>query len=123
MNQVYILTKEGRTFTTTGIEFIVKNCLKDPQYKINLNDKTLYHQGTMFNDPNYFVRSIINDHNHKDRCFIVCSLPEKDHMFFMELDDYNLEIFKKQLSDYANRNLKLTTWQIFKIIDETLNHQ
>ena len=121
MNQVYILTEGGKAFTTTGIEFIVKTCLKDPKYKINLNDKTVYHQGTIFNDPNYFVRSVINDHNHNDRCFIACSLPNKDHMFFMEFDNYNLDIFKKQLSDYANQNLKLTTWQIFKTIDETLS--
>ncbi|MCR5060541.1 MAG: hypothetical protein K6A80_05840 [Saccharofermentans sp.] len=121
MNNVYILTEEGRSFSTEEIEFIVKNFLEDRRYRVDFDEETVYHQGSDFNVPNYFIECVAKNLSWDNRCFIACSLPELNKIFFIEFDDQHLETFKKQLKNYTEHDLRLTTWEMFKLIDEVLN--
>lgn len=121
MNKLYILTKDGKGVTTEGLAFIRKTFLKDPSYKVNLDDKTVYLQGDIFNDTDHFTKCVINDMSAKDRCFVVCSNPDNKNVFFMDFDAHNFEVFKNLLRIHTQFGSNMTTWEIFEEIRQGVN--
>ena len=57
MTNVYILTKEGRTYSTEGLNY-VKNQIET---NYNITDELLFNQGAVHNNATQFVETLKNE--------------------------------------------------------------
>lgn len=106
MTNVYILTQEGRAYSTEGL-LHVKNILT-ASYDINPESDIMYNQGQIYNDPSSLLSKLSQDKDQKNMAVIIIST--SDGIFSLLVDDEILDFIKLEIP------FGQTTWEAFKAI-------
>ena len=112
MNKLYIITEEGRAFSTKGLEVVTADISTKKNLGFDPNDETIYIQGAAYNDLSTILAILKQDLATHDKSFLVGSFD--DGVTYTPVNEKTFEILKGIQEDAKSLNSARTTWEILK---------
>lgn len=98
---VYILTKEGRGYTTEGLEHLTKEI----KNRFNCTDELLFHMGANFNNAEYLAERLENSLSSPDETTPIVVLSYDKGILYLHDEGINI------LIENLKENPTVSSWQ------------
>jgi len=121
MNKIYIITREGRAYSSEGLQLAEKTIREDFPEDHKSDEQTVFMQGSDYNDMKYLVACLETDKNTDNTAFILGSFDGATRVWVVEEAFYNtlLKIaFPPTNIGSLNDIVGNTTWEFLSFLRE-----